>query len=148
MAALGIGAFTGAFSLAATSYKGIRPKLQMTAFLGVSIFVLIEGMIYNYLAAFIFFILAGYCMTTALASSNTTLQLKSPDDLRGRIMSVYSLVVGGTAPIGSLYTGAMTEGIGVSKTFLINGMLGLAAMSLIIMYRQRLIRRQEQSIRA
>lgn len=148
MAALGIGAFTGAFSLATTSYKGIRPKMQMTAFIGVSVFVLIEGLMRNYYAAFVFFIFAGYFMTTALATSNTTLQLKSPDDLRGRIMSVYSLVVGGTAPIGSLYSGAMTQSIGVSKTFIVNGVMGLLVMSMIIMYRQRLLSRQEKVLEA
>ncbi|MDF2840295.1 MAG: arabinose efflux permease family protein, partial [Clostridia bacterium] len=124
MAALGIGAFSGALILAATSYKGLRSKLQMSAFLGVAAFVLIEGLVRNYYVAFIFFIFAGFCMTTALSSSNTTLQLHSPDELRGRIMSVYSLVVGGTAPIGSLYSGIMCEKFGVSTTFVINGLLG------------------------
>lgn len=143
MAALGIGAFSGALILAATSYKGLRSRLQMSAFLGVAAFVLIEGLVRNYYIAFIFFIFAGFCMTTALSSSNTTLQLHSPDELRGRIMSVYSLVVGGTAPIGSLYSGIMCENFGVSTTFVVNGILGLVVMSLIIIYRQKLIKQRQ-----
>ncbi|OGO78655.1 MAG: hypothetical protein A2Y23_00690 [Clostridiales bacterium GWB2_37_7] len=143
MAALGIGAFSGALILAATSYKGLRSRLQMSAFLGVAAFVLIEGFVRNYYIAFIFFIFAGFCMTMALSTSNTTLQLNSPDELRGRIMSVYSLVVGGTAPIGSLYSGIMTEKFGVSTTFVVNGILGLVVMTLIIIYRQRLLKRNE-----
>jgi MFS family permease len=143
MAALGIGAFSGALILAATSYKGLRSKLQMSAFLGVAAFVLIEGLVRNYYVAFIFFIFAGFCMTTALSSSNTTLQLHSPDELRGRIMSVYSLVVGGTAPIGSLYSGIMCEKFGVSTTFVINGLLGLTVISLIIIYRHKLIKKRD-----
>lgn len=143
MAALGIGAFSGALILAATSYKGLRSRLQMSAFLGVAAFVLIEGLVRNYYIAFIFFIFAGFCMTTALSSSNTTLQLNSPDELRGRIMSVYSLVVGGTAPIGSLYSGIMCENFGVSTTFVVNGILGLVVMSLIIIYRQKLIKQKQ-----
>jgi MFS family permease len=142
MAALGIGAFAGALLLAATSYKGLRRNLQMSAFLGVALFVLIEGLVRNYYLAFLFFIFAGFCMTTALSSSNTTLQLNSPDELRGRIMSVYSLVVGGTAPIGSLYSGAMCERFGVSTTFVVNGTVGLIVMTALIIYRQRLLNKQ------
>jgi len=143
MAALGIGAFAGALTLAATSYKGLSSKLQGNAFLGVALFVLIEGLVRNYYIAFVFFILAGFYMTTALSSSNTTMQLNSPDNLRGRIMSVYSLVVGGTAPIGSLYTGAMCEGFGVSTTFIVNGTLGLIVITVILLYRKKLLSRQE-----
>ncbi|MDF2524122.1 MAG: major facilitator superfamily 1, partial [Clostridiales bacterium] len=62
MAALGIGAFAGALLLAATSYKGLRRNIQMAAFLGVALFVLIEGLVRNYHLAFIFFIFAGFCM--------------------------------------------------------------------------------------
>jgi MFS family permease len=144
MAALGIGAFAGALTLAATSYKGLRSKMQMAAFLGVATFVLIEGLVRNYYIAFIFFIFAGFCMTTALSSSNTTLQLNSPDELRGRIMSVYSLVVGGTAPIGSLYSGIMCENYGVSTTFVVNGILGLIVMTGLIIYRQKLLIKRER----
>lgn len=142
MAALGIGAFAGALILAATSYKGLRSKLQMSAFMGVAIFVFIEGLVRNYYLAFIFFIFAGFCMTTALSSSNTTLQLNSPDELRGRIMSVYSLVVGGTAPIGSLYSGAMCESFGVSTTFVVNGIAGVIVMASLILYRQSLLKKE------
>jgi MFS family permease len=144
MAALGIGAFAGALTLAATSYKGLRSRMQMAAFLGVATFVLIEGLVRNYYIAFIFFIFAGFCMTTALSSSNTTLQLNSPDELRGRIMSVYSLVVGGTAPIGSLYSGIMCENYGVSTTFVVNGILGLIVMTGLIIYRQKLLIKRER----
>ena len=127
--------------MAATSYKGLRRNMQMTAFIGVALFVLIEGFVRNYQLAFIFFIFAGFCMTTALSTSNTTLQLSSPDEMRGRIMSVYSLVVGGTAPIGSLYSGIMCENFGVSTTFVVNGTIGLLVMAALIIYRQRLLKR-------
>jgi MFS family permease len=145
MAALGIGAFVGALLLAATSYKGLRRNIQMTAFLGVALFVLIEGLVRNYQLAFIFFIFAGFCMTTALSTSNSTLQLNSPDELRGRIMSVYSLVVGGTAPIGSLYSGIMCENFGVSTTFIVDGIAGLLVMTVLILYRQRLLKRNHST---
>jgi MFS family permease len=142
MAALGIGAFAGAITLAATSYKGLRSNLQKGAFMGVAVFVMMEGFVHHYYLAFIFFIFAGFCMTTALSSSNTTLQLHAPDELRGRIMSVYSLVVGGTAPLGSLYSGMMCDKLGVSATFVIDGILGLLVIGAIVLYSRSLTKKQ------
>jgi hypothetical protein len=51
------------------------------------------------------------------------------------------LVVGGTAPIGSLYSGIMCENFGVSTTFIVDGIAGLFVMAALILYRQRLLKR-------
>lgn len=91
LTALGIGAFTGALSLTVNSCKGLRMKLLVGAYLRLSIFVFLIGFQSNYLPAFILFILAGWSMTSALASSNTCVQTNSPDGIRGRIMSVCSI---------------------------------------------------------
>ena len=139
MTGLGSGAFIGAITLAATSYKGLRIKRLMGAFLGLGVFVFIQGFQYNFYTAFLFFIGAGWCMTTAMSSSNTTLQLNSPNELRARIMSVYSLVLGGAVPLGSLYSGTKCENFGASLTFRVSGAFGIAIMLLIIAFRYRKI---------
>lgn len=45
--------------------------------------------------------LCGFSMLTMLISANSTVQLSIPDELRGRVMSLYSLVVVGFAPFGA-----------------------------------------------
>lgn len=139
MTALGIGAFTGALSLAVTSYKGLRMKLLMGAYLSLSIFVFLIGFQTSYLPAFLLFMLAGWSMTSALSSSNTCVQTNSPDGMRGRIMSVYSLVLGGAIPIGSLYSGTMAEKFGSGFTFSVSGTAGIIFMLTVILFRYRIM---------
>jgi hypothetical protein len=68
------------------------------------------------------------------AGSNTSLQLRAPDALRGRVMSLYTLLSGGVFPIGAFWVGFISEHWGVSWAFLVNGLLGLAAMSLLTLW--------------
>jgi len=139
LTALGLGAFTGALLLAATSYKGLRMKLLMGAYLSLSICVFIIGFQTEFLYAFLMFMLAGWSMTSALSSSNTCVQTHSPDGMRGRIMSVYSLVVGGAIPIGSIYSGTMAESFGVGFTFKVSGMAGIVFILAVIILRYKLV---------
>ncbi len=148
MTALGTGAFVGALSLAVNSHKGLRLKLLMGAYLALSLFIFILGFQRQFSFAFIIFIFAGWCMTTALSCSNTTIQANSPDGMRGRIMSVYSLVLGGSVPIGSIYAGSMCESLGVSTTFKISGVLGIILVSSIILSRYKLIVRHQEALKA
>jgi hypothetical protein len=53
------------------------------------------------------FVVAGWGMVTFNASSNTIIQTIVPDQLRGRIMSLYTLVMLGLMPVGGLLLGAL-----------------------------------------
>jgi MFS family permease len=50
------------------------------------------------------------------STANTRLQLVTPPELRGRIMSIYSLLFMGSTPIGGLIIGVLAERIGVQRT--------------------------------
>ena len=47
------------------------------------------------------------------ATANTTIQLTVPDELRGRVMSVYTTVFAGSTPIGGLLAGTLASHYGV-----------------------------------
>jgi MFS family permease len=56
----------------------------------------------------------GWGMVTFNATSNTLIQTIVPDSLRGRTMSLYTIVMLGLLPVGSLLTGAVADVAGVS----------------------------------
>jgi MFS family permease len=64
---------------------------------------------------------AGFCMLIQMASSNTLIQTMVPDALRGRVMSVYSMMFMGMAPFGALLAGAIAHGIGAPLTVAMGG---------------------------
>lgn len=61
------------------------------------------------------------------ATANATIQLHSPDGLRGRVMSVYTTVFSASVPIGGIATGTLAATLGVPVTIAISGGLSLLA---------------------
>src|SRR5208337_4386671 len=59
---------------------------------------------------------AGYSMMLQMACSNTLIQTMVPDHLRGRVMSVYSMMFMGMAPFGAFFGGALADRIGAPVT--------------------------------
>ena len=69
----------------------------------------------------------GFCMMLEMAASNTLIQSIVPDQLRGRVMAVYSMMFLGMAPFGSLLAGAMAEHFGAPATVALGGAVCMAA---------------------
>ena len=63
----------------------------------------------------------GYAMSSFSASANTRTQLSSPPEMRGRVMSVYTMVFIGTTPIGSLLISSVASVFGVPVAFVVSG---------------------------
>jgi MFS family permease len=76
---------------------------------------------------------AGLASILVMNLSNALVQTHSPDGLRGRIMSVYTLVFFGLMPLGALVVGIAAERLGQTATVLIGaGMMFGAAVSLAV----------------
>jgi predicted MFS family arabinose efflux permease len=66
----------------------------------------------NFYVALIFLFVAGFGMLLFFSTSNTVLQTIVPDEMRGRVMGVWSLVFGAMIPLGSLEAGAVANWAG------------------------------------
>jgi MFS family permease len=69
----------------------------------------------------------GFFIMIEMGSSNTLIQSMVPDRLRGRVMSVYSMMFMGMAPIGSLIAGAAAARFGAPATVAAAGAVCMAA---------------------
>jgi MFS family permease len=67
----------------------------------------------------------GWGFMVILNSSNALVQTHLPDELRGRVMGIYTLTFFGLMPVGSLLNGALAARIGAPGTILINGIIML-----------------------
>lgn len=73
--------------------------------------------------------ICGFGMITTLVNANTTVQLRVPDRLRGRVMSVYSMVLLGVAPVGGYLTGSLMDTLGGrTASLVLAGFLLLSAL--------------------
>jgi len=72
----------------------------------------------------------GLAMMTFLATANSTLQLASSPEMRGRVMALYGLVFLGSTPLGGLLGGWMAGQFGPRSILLLSGVSSLAAAGL------------------
>jgi MFS family permease len=63
----------------------------------------------------------GFSMMMQMTASNTLIQSMVPDRLRGRVMSVYSMMFMGMAPIGAFSAGAVAHRLGAPITLALGG---------------------------
>lgn len=131
MTSVGIGSFFGALNLAANSKKGPRMKMLFGGALGASVLMFILGFETNYVLACATLVVIGFCNMTFVTSVNSTIQINSQDNMRGRVMSVYSLFLGGLAPFGSLFAGQVSELAGVEVCITISGFIGMIAVIMV-----------------
>jgi MFS family permease len=134
MAAVGVGAVAGALTLGNLR----QPQLALPLVLAAG-FVACGGLIAmsavtNFWVALAMLFLIGVSSIMLVASCNTALQLAAPDALRGRVMSLYTLIFGGTFPLGSFMVGWISERASVSAAYLGAGISGVAALAIITLW--------------
>ena len=137
MTMLGVGAMTAGLSLGAISARGLSSTVIAGA-VGVACAGLLGLSVTRaFWPAGALLAVVGFTATLTAIGCNTSLQLAAPDALRGRIMSLYTVLSGGIFPVSAFFVGAISEAAGVSRAFAVNGLLGLAALALLVSLRRR-----------
>lgn len=81
--------------------------------------------------------LAGFGMLSFLVSANSTVQLIIPDELRGRVMSLYSFVLAGMGPPSAIFVSFMIGKEGVlGPHWGLSVVAALGALSLLALWRR------------
>ena len=114
MSASGTGAFIGALAVATYGHLLVPRRLALGGvwLFAASLFAL--GLTRNFYLALAFLFAAGFGMLLFFSTSNTVLQTIVPDEMRGRVMGVWSLVFGAMIPLGSLEAGAVAHWAGTA----------------------------------
>ena len=117
MSSLGLGAVTGSLIIA----SWVRPGLMMLAICCgllciVHVWLSLPLGLYFSLAGMF---LLGLCCGFFNVTVTSTLQVRARDDVRGRVMSTYSIGILGSALVGAPLAGTLADMIGVPETFLI-----------------------------
>jgi MFS family permease len=73
----------------------------------------------------------GFCVVLVAAGSNTLLQSWVRDDVRGRVMAIFSVAFLGIAPLGSLTLGSLAHLVGIRPALVVFGSLAIVAGAVI-----------------
>ncbi len=120
-AATGLGALAGAVYLAAQrSVVGLAGKIALTPALfgaGLMLFACSDTL----WLSLPLLLAMGFTLMVQTAASNSVLQTIVDEDMRGRVMSFYTLALMGMTPLGSLIAGSLAGRIGAPATLLLGG---------------------------
>jgi len=131
-AATGLGAVAGAFIVGQYGNKGQRGIWLIWANLAFP-FILI-GFAYatNFYVSMLLTLGLGLGFMLQFTLINTLLQINVADEMRGRVLSLYTITFFGFAPFGNLAIGVLAESLGLSETIALSGLVALV-LSVIVM---------------
>ena len=142
MAAPGVGALLAVLILASVVNRLKRQGLFLVGSIVVlGLFLIVFSQIKSFPLALVSLVAAGLFQMFFLASTNTLLQLIVPDELRGRVMSLYMLDRG-FMPAGALFAGVTAHFIGAPSTVAIMGTI-VVVLALIVAWRVPALRTLE-----
>ena len=150
LSANGAGALLAALTQATFAGKLDGRKML---YIGLAVFIfslLGASFVHSLTGAVILLVFVGWGIITFFITANSTLQRRVPDELRGRVMSIYSFAFAGLYPFGSLLAGWVASVYGVAVAFQLNAAILLCFAVPAFMFIRKLPRlstTREESVR-
>jgi len=105
LSARGLGSLSAALMIAYLGARIIRGRLWSIGSLVMPVSLLLFALFRLLPVSLLMLVLMGWSLMTVVNLTNALIQTHVPDELRGRVMSVYILLFQGGFPIGSLVAG-------------------------------------------
>lgn len=122
MGASGIGAILGSLVLATLGNVRTLGDWVGLAAAGFGVSLVLLSFSNSFWVSVGVMLLIGFTMVTQLDASNTLVQRIVPDEMRGRVMAIWTMMLTGLAPFGSLLVGVLAQHFTARRTFAAGGM--------------------------
>ena len=135
-AAMGVGALIAALATAYAQRITIRRLLISGVFF--SVFLGLLALSTSFWLSMLLFIATGLAGITCGTAVNTLLQLNTPEQLRGRVLSINILLNQGSTPIGGFFLGSLGQVAGVAIAIMTCAVFCLFGVGVATSYRWRM----------
>lgn len=134
--AMGVGAVVGGLLVAARGTTGLRTMTVASFGFGVTIAIAALAPTLGVAIGAMFFV--GWLSVTFMSTGNATLQLNSDPQMRGRVMSLWSVAFMGSTPIGGPIIGWVSEQAGARVGLAVGAASCFVAAGLgVVVWRRR-----------
>ena len=134
LAARGVGAVCGALMVAALGNRPVRGKLWTVGSFVLPLSMLAFAVAHLVPVSLAMLVFVGWSFMVVANTSNAMVQTIVPDDLRGRVMGIYTLMFFGGMPLGALLIGNMAELLTEPITLIINAAIVLVVAAFVWLY--------------
>jgi len=142
LSARGLGSLVSALLIASLGHLNFRGKLLTYGSLGLPVMMLIFSFMHWLPYSLLTMVGIGLGFMLVANTSNALVQTQVQDELRGRVMGVYTLVFFGAMPIGSLLAGTLASRLGEPVTVVLSA-VGLLIFSLLVLLKFPRLRKLE-----
>ncbi|MCS6843861.1 MAG: MFS transporter [Caldilineales bacterium] len=140
LASRGVGALVGALMIAYLGQRVVRGRLWTAGTLLLPPALTVFALWHWAPAALATLVLVGWSFIVVANISNALIQTSVPDHLRGRVLSIYTMVFFGSMPLGALWIGQLAERVSEPAAVLANAAI-LGASALLLLWRAPFMRR-------
>ena len=146
-ALMGLGSVVGA--LAVASKLQPTAKLLVGSALAFGVVMTVSAIVPTLMGEYVLMVLLGTTSITFMATCNSTCQLTSVPEMRGRVMALYGLVFLGSTPIGGPIVGWIDQSFGPRFGLAVGGvatLLAAVAMASVLLRRHLVIRQGQGQV--
>ncbi len=142
LAARGFGSLIGALTIAALGHIRFRGKVWTVNSLIMPIMMVVFAYMHWLIPSLLAMAAMGFSFMMIVNLSNAMVQTRIPDEMRGRVMGIYTFFFFGAIPLGSLIAGWAADIIGEPVTVIISAVI-LLVFALWVIWRQPALRAME-----
>ncbi len=133
----GIGSICGALTVAWLGKHKHMGKLVLLMLLGLGVLISGFALSRNFVLSCVLIFFSGAMLLSVFTSIGSLVQLITPDNMRGRVLSVYNVAFRGGMPVGSLVVGALIKQFTAPVVLAWNGgLLTLLALYFLLVHRK------------
>lgn len=134
LAAAGAGALVGGFGLAAFKQVQRQGALMLISGLFFSASLIIFSLSPSFILGLFLLFVSGITSTVFATMIATFLQLSAPNEMRGRVMSLYTVTLIGLPSLGAMGTGAVAQWLGGVKGAPHAVLIGAVILGVILLF--------------
>lgn len=132
LTAVGIGATAGALWIASLRSLRRPGRIVVGCAAATGVALVAFSLTRTLLAALVGIGVVGFSLIAYMSATNTTIQSLVDDRYRGRVMSLYTLALIGSGPLGSLLAGGLADAVGVAPALGLLGVLVVGSAGVIL----------------
>ena len=133
----GVGSICGALTVAALGKHKHMGLLVLLMLLGLGVLISGFALSRQFILSCVLIFVAGAMLLAVFTSIGSLVQLITPDNMRGRVLSVYNVAFRGGMPVGSLVVGALVKQYTAPVVIACNGvLLTLLALYFLLVHRK------------